>query len=77
MANCKFEFVSKFQDCGLALPERKTRYSAGYDLACAEDCVIPSYHSLMDIIRELFYPIYETLFPTIDIRTKVCQNGRR
>ena len=48
MANCKFEFVSKFQDCGLALPERKTRYSAGYDLACAQDCIIPSYHSLMD-----------------------------
>jgi dUTP pyrophosphatase len=42
----KFEVVSKYADCGLALPERKTKYSAGYDLAAAEDIVIPSYSKL-------------------------------
>ena len=39
----KFEVVSKYADAGLALPVRKTQNSAGYDLAAAEDIVIPSY----------------------------------
>ena len=43
----KFEVVSRFEDCGLALPERKTRHSAGYDLVAAEDTIIPSYGSHM------------------------------
>lgn len=43
----KFEWVSKYEDCGLALPVRKTTQSAGYDLAAAENIVIPSYNSLM------------------------------
>lgn len=42
----KFEVVSRFEDCGLALPVRKTAQSAGYDLAAAEDIVIPSWHKL-------------------------------
>ena len=25
------------------LPERKTKYSAGYDVEAAEDCIIPAY----------------------------------
>ena len=37
-----FEFVKKYEDCGLALPERKTSDSAGYDLAAAQDIIIPS-----------------------------------
>ena len=41
----KFEVVSKYADCGLALPERKTKYSAGYDLAAAEDIIIPPYEN--------------------------------
>ena len=39
----KFEFVSRFADAGLPLPERKTASSAGYDLTVAEDTVIPSF----------------------------------
>lgn len=39
----KFEVVSKYIDAGLALPERKTQHSAGYDLAAAEDIIIPPY----------------------------------
>lgn len=43
----KFEFISKYKDCGLPLPERKTELSAGYDLVAAEDIVIPSYQQQM------------------------------
>jgi dUTP pyrophosphatase len=38
-----FEKVSKYaDDADVALPIRKTQYSAGYDLAAAEDYIIPS-----------------------------------
>lgn len=39
----KFEVVSKYADAGLTLPERKTKYSAGYDMVAAEDVIIPPY----------------------------------
>jgi len=35
-----FEAVSDYANQNLSLPERKTRGSAGYDLACAKDFVI-------------------------------------
>lgn len=43
-----FEFVEKYKDCGLALPVRKTAYSAGYDFQVAEDTLVPPYASLYD-----------------------------
>ena len=43
----KFEVVSRFADCGLALPIRKTALSAGYDLAAAEDIIIPAYDRML------------------------------
>lgn len=43
----KFEVVSKYENAELALPIRKTQGSAGYDLAAAEDIIIPSYKKLM------------------------------
>ena len=36
-----FEKVKRFKDIELAMPERKTMYSAGYDFVVAEDIVIP------------------------------------
>lgn len=39
----KFEFVEKYKDCGLPLPSQATSRSAGWDLAAAENIVIPSY----------------------------------
>lgn len=48
----KFEIVSRFEDCGLALPVRKTAQSAGYDLAAAEDVVIPSSLTLQCMMAE-------------------------
>ena len=38
-----FEIAKGFEDKGINLPERKTKYSAGYDIEAAEDVVIPSF----------------------------------
>lgn len=48
----KFEPVSKFAAAGLPIPERKTKDSAGYDFAVAEDTVIPSYINLMKKMKQ-------------------------
>lgn len=45
MANY-FEVVSKYKDAELALPVRATKYAAGYDLAAAEDTIIPPFGEL-------------------------------
>lgn len=37
-----FEIVEKYRDAKIALPKRATRGSAGYDIAAAEDTVVPS-----------------------------------
>lgn len=47
----KFEFVTGFADCGIALPVRKTAQSAGYDFQVAQDIIIPSYHRLMEQLK--------------------------
>ena len=36
-----FEIAKGFEDKGINLPERKTKYSAGYDIEAAEDIIIP------------------------------------
>lgn len=38
-----FEVAKGFENKGINLPERKTKYSAGYDVEAAEDVVIPSF----------------------------------
>lgn len=38
-----FEVAKGFEDKGINLPVRKTKYSAGYDIEAAEDCIIPSF----------------------------------
>ena len=38
-----FEIAKGFEDKGINLPERKTKFSAGYDVEAAEDCIIPSF----------------------------------
>lgn len=45
-----FEFVNGYEDCGLALPVRKTAQSAGYDFQVAEDTLVPPYGTLHDDI---------------------------
>lgn len=38
-----FEVAKGFENMNINLPVRKTKYSAGYDVEAAEDCVIPAY----------------------------------
>lgn len=38
-----FEIAKGFEDKGINLPERKTKYSAAYDIEAAEDIVVPSF----------------------------------
>ncbi|MBP3444594.1 MAG: dUTP diphosphatase [Bacilli bacterium] len=38
-----FEIAKGWEDIGINLPARKTKYSAGYDVEAAEDVVIPPY----------------------------------
>ena len=38
-----FEIAKGFENKEINLPIRKTKYSAGYDIEAAEDCIIPSF----------------------------------
>jgi dUTP pyrophosphatase len=38
-----FEIAKGFEEKGINLPVRKTKYSAGYDVEAAEDMIIPSF----------------------------------
>ena len=38
-----FEIAKGFEDKNINLPVRKTKYSAGYDIEAAEDCIVPSF----------------------------------
>ena len=38
-----FEVAKGFENMEINLPERKTKYSAGYDIEAAEDTVVPSF----------------------------------
>ena len=38
-----FEIAKGFENQGINLPVRKTKFSAGYDVEAAEDCIIPSF----------------------------------
>ena len=43
-----FEIANGFEDKGINLPIRKTKYSAGYDIEAAEDVIIPSFKKGMN-----------------------------
>ena len=43
-----FEIAKGFEDKGINLPIRKTKYSAGYDIEAAEDVTIPSFKKGMN-----------------------------
>ena len=38
-----FEVAKGFEDKEINLPVRKTKYSAGYDVEAAENCVVPAF----------------------------------
>lgn len=43
-----FEVVKGFEDKGINMPIRKTKYSAGYDIEAAENIVIPTFKEGMN-----------------------------
>ena len=43
-----FEIAKGFENAGINIPVRKTKYSAGYDIEAAEDCVVPSFKKGMN-----------------------------
>lgn len=43
-----FEIAKGFEDKGINMPVRKTKYSAGYDIEAAEDIIIPSFKKGMN-----------------------------
>ncbi len=38
-----FEIAKGFENKGIKLPVRKTKFSAGYDVEAAEDCIVPAF----------------------------------
>ena len=38
-----FEVAKGFENSNINLPVRKTKYSAGYDIEAAEDCIVPAF----------------------------------
>lgn len=45
-----FEIAKGWEDKGINLPVRKTKFSAGYDIEAAEDIVIPPYKEGMKTV---------------------------
>lgn len=50
----KFEVVNKYKDADIALPVRKTDGSAGYDLAAADNYIIPSVWQMVNEVKGLW-----------------------
>ena len=50
----QFEKVTKYENADLAMPVRKTEFSAGYDMVAAEDYIIPSLWPMFEEARKLF-----------------------
>ena len=48
MKNRGFEIAKGWEDKDIHLPERKTKYSAGYDFEAAEDTLVPSFKKGMN-----------------------------
>ena len=70
-----FEKVSKYaDDADVALPVRKTQYSAGYDLAAAEDYIIPSLWQMVAEAKEV-WPVCDDEFITMELLSKFTKQS--
>lgn len=56
----KFEVVSRAGAAGTPLPQRKTKFSAGYDFVAAEDTLIHPYTIMKDIMWDWGYDTNKT-----------------
>ena len=73
--NIYFEKVSKYaDDADVALPIRKTQYSAGYDLAAAEDYIIPSLWQMVAEAKEV-WPVSDDEFITMELLSKFTKQS--
>ena len=61
----KFEKVSKYENEDLPMPVRKTASSAGYDLAAAEDYIIPSFWQISQEAKNL-WPVEDDEYVMMD-----------
>ena len=64
-----FEKVSKYADADIAMPARKTEFSAGYDMVAAEDYVIPSVWNMMPEAKEV-WPVESDEYVTMELMAK-------
>ena len=71
----KFEKISLYKDIDLVEPVRKTKKSAGYDMAAAEDIVIPPYEHHYNIMDKSVWHGMKTLERMAEI-TKSAQPRR-
>ena len=69
-----FEKVSRYADADIAMPLRKTQYSAGYDLAAADDYIIPSLWQMGAEAKEV-WPISDDEFVTMDLLSKFTKKS--
>lgn len=69
----KFEKVSKFKDEDIKMPERATANAAGYDMAAAEDVVIPPYYQSVTEMCKNGYP--ENSILTLDMMKKMTDKS--
>lgn len=65
----KFEKVSRFKDEDIKMPERATANAAGYDMASAEDVVIPPYYQSITEMCKSDYS--ENSILTLDMMKKM------
>ena len=64
-----FEKVSKYADVDIAMPVRKTEFSAGYDMVAAEDYIIPSLWQMIPEAIEV-WPVPNDEFVTMEMMSK-------
>ena len=70
-----FEIAKGFENEGINIPERKTKFSAGYDIESAQDCIIPAYvPGQKPTLVKTGLKAYMNAFP---IWTKLPQPGQR
>lgn len=69
----KFEKVSKYKDKDIVMPTRNTEHSAGYDLAAAEDYIIPSAWQMIDEAKKV-WPISDDEYISMESMAKFAKN---
>ena len=73
--NMKFEKVSRYaEDAEIIIPVRKTQHSAGYDMAAAEDYIIPSLWQLAAEAKEV-WPISDDEFVPMELLAKFTKQS--